>query len=184
MSWGVGSWMETTSYVAENPARAAILISLSQAGRAMDENTLSQMAGMLHQQVAGHPVETALLLKHIHDLGEKGVLVRDDSGFRWEMTPLGALISRQWAPGSAEPPGTAPLEIAQVRTWRDRMIELLEFDADLADQASLSREELLAAQSNQLAELRVLNRVLGEERFPAWLGQWRDSVTGGDPQEG
>ena len=49
MSWGVGSWMETTSYVAENPARAAILISLAQSGRAMDEGALSQMAGMLHR---------------------------------------------------------------------------------------------------------------------------------------
>ena len=52
MSWGVGSWMETVSFVAENPARAAILISLAQSGRALDEHTLSQMAGMLHQQVA------------------------------------------------------------------------------------------------------------------------------------
>lgn len=185
MSWGVGSWMETTSYVAENPARAAILISLAQAGRAMDENSLSQMAGMLHQQVAGHPVETALLLRHIHDLGEKNVLRRDDSGFRWEMTALGSLISRQWAPGSAEPPGSDPLELAQVRTWRDRMIELLEFDASLADEAGLTREELLAAQSNQLAELRVLNRVLGEDRFPGWLSAWRDSVTSApEPEEG
>ena len=179
MSWGVGSWMETTSYVAENPARAAILISLAQAGRALDEGALSQMAGMLHQQVAGHPVETAMLLRHINDLGEKGVLKRDDSGFRWEMTPLGALISRQWAPGSAEPPGTDALEMSQVRTWRDRMIELLEYDAGLANEAGLAREELLAAQSNQLAELRVLNRVLGEDRFPSWLSEWRDSVSGG-----
>lgn len=183
MSWGMGSWMETTGYVAENPSRAAILITLAQSGRTLDEGALAQMAGMLHQQVAGHPVETAVILRHIHDLAEKSLLKRDDSGFRWDMTSLGALISRQWAPGSAEPPGKAPLETQEVRTWRDRMIELLEFDAGLADDAGLSREELLAAQSNQLAELRVLNRILGEDRFPSWLDEWRDAVSNQEPAD-
>ena len=181
MSWGIGSWMETTSYVAENPARAAILITLAQAGRALDEGTLAQMTGMLHQQVAGHPVETAIILRHVHDLDEKGLLQRDDSGFRWEMTSLGALVSRQWAPGSAEPQGQDALDADQIRTWRDRMVELLDFDAGLADEVGLGREELLAAQSNQLAELRVLNRVLGEERFPAWLGEWREAMANQAP---
>jgi hypothetical protein len=177
MSWGMGSWMETTSYVAENPARAAILITLAQAGQTVDEGSLAQMAGMLHQQVAGHPIETALILKHIHDLHEKGLLVRDDSGFRWEMTPLGALVSRQWAPGTAEPPGNDPLDMNQIATWRDRMIQFLDFDSGLADEAGLSREELLAAQSNRLSELRVLNRILGEEKYPEWLADWRESVS-------
>jgi hypothetical protein len=181
MSWGMGSWMETTRYVAENPARAAILISLAQSGRTLDEGTLAQMAGMLHQQVAGQPIETALILNHINELSEKGLLKRDDSGFRWDLTSLGALVSRQWAPGNAEPPGDDPLDLNQVRTWRDRMIELLEFDAGLADDAGLSKEELLAAQSNQLAELRVLNRILGEDRLPDWLGEWRESMSGSNP---
>ena len=180
MSWGMGSWMETTSYVAENPARAAILITLAQVGQTMDEGSLSQMAGMLHQQVAGHPIETALILKHINDLSEKGLLVRDDSGFRWEMTPMGALVSRQWAPGTAEPPGSEPLETGSIRTWRDRMIELLDFDHGLSEQAGLSREELLAAQSNRLAELRVLNRILGEDVYPRWLSEWRESAASGE----
>lgn len=176
MSWGVGSWMETTSYVAENPARAAILITLAQVGQTMDEGSLAQMAGMLHQQVAGHPIETALIFKHINDLSEKGLLVRDSSGFRWEMSPLGALVSRQWAPGSAEPPGSEPLDMGSIRTWRDRMIELLDFDYGLAEEAGITREELLAAQSNRLSELRVLNRILGEDKFPRWLADWRESV--------
>ena len=177
MSWGMGSWMETTSYVAENPARAAILITLAQAGQTLDEGTLAQMSGMLHQQVAGHPIETAVILKHIHDLDEKGLLMRDDSGFRWEMTPLGALVSRQWAPGTAEPSGNDPLNTQQIAAWRDRMIQLLDFDSGLADEAGLGREELLAAQSNRLSELRVLNRILGEDKYPQWLDQWRDSMS-------
>ena len=175
MSWGMGSWMETTSYVAEEPARAAILITLAQVGRTMDEGTLAQMAGMLHQQVAGYPIETALVLKHVHDLHEKGLLKRDESGFRWEMTALGALVSRQWAPGTAEPMGVDPLDKDEIRAWRDRMIKLLDFDSTLADEAGISREELLAAQSNRLSELRVLNRILGDETLPAWLEEWRKS---------
>lgn len=185
MSWGVGSWMEMTSYVAESPGRASVLIALAQSGRAMDEGTLAQMAGILHQQVAGHPVETALLIRDIVQLGEKGLLQRDESGFRWEMTAFGALVSRHWAPASAEPDGFGPLEQDQVRAWRDGLIEILEFDAGLAEQIELGKEELLAAQSNQLAELRVLNRILGEDVFPAWLSTWRDQVQGnGVPGDG
>lgn len=176
MSLGMGSWMETTSYVAENPARAAILITLAQTGQALDEGTLAQMAGMLHQQVAGHPVETALILKHITDLAEKALLVRDSSGFRWEMTPLGSLVSRQWAPGTAEPSGDEPLDPSQIESWRDRIIELLDFDAGLADEAGISREELLASQSTRFSELRVLNRILGQDKYPAWLADWRASA--------
>ena len=176
MSWSMGSWMETTSYVAAEPARAAILIALAQSGQTLDEVSLAQLSGMLHQQVAGYPIETALILKHLKDLADKGLLQRDDSGIRWEMTPLGALVSRQWAPGAAEPPGTEPLQADEIRAWRDRMIELLDFDATLADQAGISREELLAAQSSRLSELRVLNRILGDETFPQWLEDWRRSV--------
>ncbi len=116
MSSEVGTWIETTTYVAENPARVALLITLAQSGRALDESTLAQMAGILHQQVAGHPIETALLVRHIIELGEKGLLQRDASGFRWEMTPIGSLVSRQWAPPSAEPGGSQPLEPHQIRS--------------------------------------------------------------------
>lgn len=178
MSSKVGTWIETTTYVAENPARVALLITLAQTGRAMDESTLAQMGGILHQQVAGHPIETALLVRHIIELGEKGLLQRDTSGFRWELTPIGALVSRQWAPPSAEPGGTQPLEQHQIRSWRDLLIELLDFDAGLADQVGLGREELLAVQSNQLAELRVMNRILADERLPAWLEELRAQAEG------
>lgn len=180
MSWGMGSWMETTSYVAEEPARAAILIALAQSGQTLDEVSLAQLSGMLHQQVAGYPIETALILKHIKDLADKGLLKRDESGFRWDMTALGALVSRQWAPGTAEPPGVEPLEADQIRAWRERMVQLLDFDATLADEAGIGREELLAAQSSRLSELRVLNRILGDESFPQWLDDWRNSVGQGE----
>lgn len=183
MSWGMGSWMETTSYVAEEPARAAVLIALAQSGQTLDEGMLSQMAGMLHQQVAGQPIETAIILKHINDLSEKGLLKRDDSGYRWDMTALGALVSRQWAPGTAEPSGNAPLSMDEVRSWRDRMIQLLDFDSGLADEAGIGREELLAAQSSRLSELRVLNRVLGDETYPNWLEEWRNSAGQGSATE-
>lgn len=179
MSSGVGSWMETTTYVAESPARVALLITLAQTGRALDESTLAQMAGILHQQVAGHPVETALLVRHIIELGEKGLLQRDSSGFRWELTPIGSLVSRQWAPPSAAPGGNLPLEQHQIRSWRDLLIELLEFDAGLADEVGLGREELLAIQSNQLSELRVLNRILADERLPSWLESLREQAQNG-----
>lgn len=180
MSSEVGTWMETTTHVAENPARVALLITLAQAGRALDESTLAQMASILHQQVAGHPIETALLVRHIIELGEKGLLQRDSSGFRWEMTAIGSLVSRQWAPPSAEPGGTQPLEQHQIRSWRDLLIELLDFDAGLADEVGLGREELLAIQSNQLSELRVLNRILADERLPGWLEELRQAAESGN----
>ncbi len=58
------------------------------------------------------------------------------------------------------------------------MIELLDFDAGLADQVGLGREELLAVQSSQLAELRVMNRILADERLPAWLEALRAQAEG------
>ncbi len=60
------------------------------------------------------------------------------------------------------------------------MVKLLDFDATLADEAGIGREELLAAQSSRLSELRVLNRILGDETFPQWLDDWRNSVGQGE----
>jgi hypothetical protein len=91
------------------------------------------------------------------------------------MTPLGVLVSRQWASGSLEPPGSAPLQPDEVRAWRNRLIGQMEEDAGLADEASIAREELLAGQGPRLAELRVLNRVLGEDNLPTWLREMAES---------
>jgi hypothetical protein len=60
------------------------------------------------------------------------------------------------------------------------LIELLEFDAGLADEVGLGREELLAIQSNQLSELRVLNRILADERLPSWLESLREQAQNGN----
>ena len=85
------------------------------------------------------------------------------------MTALGILASRQWVPGDVEPPGTDELSIEDVRIWRDRVVMLLDHDAELAEQAEIQREELIAIQSPRLAELHILNRVLGEQAMPNWL---------------
>ena len=172
-----GAWMETATWVVAEPARVAVMIGLAQADRPLDDISLAQVAGMLYQRITGNVLETALLVKHITDLAHHGLLQRDDTGFRWQMTPLGTLVSRQWAPGAVEPPGNHALETSEVRAWRDRLIEQLEDDEDYADEAGISREELLAGQGARLAELRVLNRVLGEENLPAWL---REMVGGGE----
>lgn len=163
------SWMEAAAWAASDPGRVATLVVLAQTGQALDEVSLAQNAGLVHQRITGQPVETALLVKHVRDLAERELLARDDSGFRWALTPLGTLVSRQWAPGAIEPPGDEPLDIGAVRVWRDRLVAQLNEDAALGEQAGIAPEELLAGQSARLAELRVLNRVLGEESLPAWL---------------
>lgn len=165
----MASWMETAGYVASDPARVAVLVSMAQADRALDEMTLAQGAGLLYQRITGQVLETVVLIKYITDLAGAGLLVRDDSGFRWVTTPLGTLVSRQWAPGMVEPPGDEPLGTDDVRAWRDRLIAQLEDDASLARQAEIELDEVLAGQAARLAELRVLNRVLGEEELPGWL---------------
>jgi hypothetical protein len=45
----------------------------------------------------------------------------------------------------------------------------MEDDAQLAEDAEIEREELLAGQGPRLAELRVLNRILGDDSLPGWL---------------
>ena len=163
------SWMETSAWVAGEPARVAVLVGMAQADRPLDEMSLAQMAGLLYQRIAGQPLETAVMLKHITDLAGGGLLARDESGFRWRLTALGTLVGRQWAPGAVEPPGDAPLAAGEIRGWRDRLVAQLEEDANLAGEAGIAREELLAGQAARLAELRVLNRVLGEDTLPGWL---------------
>jgi hypothetical protein len=167
----MSTWIETAGYVASNPARVGVMIALAQTAQPLDEISLAQMAGLLHQRITGQAIETAFVIKHITDLADQGLLKRDPSGFRWQLTPLGMLISRQWATGALEPEGESPLSTGEIRTWRDSLIQQLEEDADLADEAGISVEELLAGQTARLAELRVLNRVLGEERLPEWIAE-------------
>ncbi len=165
----MASWMESVGYIASEPARVAVMVALAQSDRPLEEMSIAQVAGMLHQRITGTPLETAVLMRHIRELAERDLLERDETGFRWQMTPLGILVSRQWASGTLEPDGTAPLSDIEVRAWRDRLIAQMEEDAGLADAAEIAREELLAGQGSRLAELRVLNRVLGEDNLPAWL---------------
>jgi len=165
----MASWMESVGYIGSEPARVAVMVSLAQAGRPLEEMSIAQIAGMLHQRLTGSPLETAVLLRHIRDLADRDLLERDESGFRWQMTALGTLVSRQWSTGTLEPEGTSKLTDDEIRDWRDRLISQMEEDADLADVAEIDSEELLAGQGPRLAELRVLNRVLGENRLPDWL---------------
>lgn len=169
----MASWVENTGYVAGEPARLALLIALAQSAWPLDDAALTQSAGMLHQQITGHPLETAVLMAHIHDLAGRGLLERDAAGFRWQVTALGELVVRQWVSGAYDPPGDAPLDLDEVRAWRDRVLEQLESDAALAEQAEVSIDELAAGSALRLSELRVLNRVIAEERLPNWLERLR-----------
>jgi hypothetical protein len=169
--------MESVGYIASEPARVAVMVALAQSQRPLEEMSIAQVAGLLHQRITGTPLETAVLMRHIRELAERDLLERDESGFRWQMTPLGILVSRQWASGTLEPEGMAPLSDSEVRAWRDRLIAQMEEDANLADRAEIEREELLAGQGPRLAELRVLNRILGEDNLPAWL---REMAAGDD----
>ena len=174
----MASWMESVGYIAGEPARVAVMVALAQSERPLEEMSIAQVAGLLHQRITGTPLETAVLMRHIRDLAERALLERDESGFRWQMTPLGMLVSRQWASGTLEPPGTGALQPDEVRGWRDRLVRQMEEDAGLADEAGIAREELLAGQGPRLAELRVLNRVLGDDRLPDWLREMAESDEG------
>jgi hypothetical protein len=170
----MASWVENTGYVASEPARVAVLIALAQSQWPLDDTALTQSAGMLHQQIAGYPLETAVLLAHIQDLAGRALVERDSTGFRWAVTPLGELVVRQWASGAFDPPGDEPLRHDEVREWRDRLVEQLDHDAALAEQAEVSIEELAAGSALRLSELRVLNRVIADERMPEWLERLRE----------
>jgi hypothetical protein len=163
-----GHWMETAGYAASDPGRVAVIVVLAQVGQALDEMTLAQQAGLIYQNIVGQPLETAALIHHIRDLEGRGVTTRDASGFRWTLTPLGQLVSRPWASG-VEPTGSEPLDAAGIRARRDRIVAQLDADAQLAEQANIAPEELIAGLSVRLAELRVLNRILADEALPNWL---------------
>lgn len=165
----MASWVETASFIASSPVRVGVMIALAQTGQALDEITLAQTAGLLHQRITGQPIETAIVISRISELARQGAIARDDSGFRWQLTALGTLVSRQWAVAGLEPEGDAPLDHDEVRAWRDALLDQLEEDATLAEEAGISTEELLAGQTSMLAELRVLNRVIGDERLPEWI---------------
>ncbi len=165
----MASWVETASFIASSPVRVGVMIALAQTGQALDEITLAQTAGLLHQRITGQPIETAIVISQISELSRQGAIARDDSGFRWQLTALGTLVSRQWAVAGLEPEGDAPLDHDEVRAWRDALLDQLEEDATLAEEAGISTEELLAGQTSMLAELRVLNRVIGDERLPEWI---------------
>ncbi len=165
----MASWVETASFIASSPVRVGVMIALAQTGQALDEITLAQTAGLLHQRITGQPIETAIVISQISELARQGAIARDDSGFRWQLTALGTLVSRQWAVAGLEPEGDAPLDHDEVRAWRDALLDQLEEDATLAEEAGISTEELLAGQTSMLAELRVLNRVIGDERLPEWI---------------
>lgn len=176
------SWMETMSYVAAEPARPAILIVLAQNdGAPLDEVNLATSAGFLHQSLTGQAVETAVMVKHITDLGKEGFIERSEDGYRWQMTALGKLTSRQWVPGEIEPASEGQLSHDEVRAWRDRILQDMDHDVELAQQAGIPREEWMMTQSRRLTELMVLNRVLGEQELPAWMRQLQDE--GIDPAD-
>ena len=164
------SWMEVMTWFTANPYRPLVLIVLAQNnGEPLDEMNLASRAGMMNQQMTGQVVETAVMIKQVTDLEEGGYIERAPDGFRWQMTDLGILVSRQWAPGEVEPLEAGPLDQDAVRAWRDRVITFMDHDAGLAESAGLDRSEWLMTQSQRLVEMHVLNRVLGEEEMPEWL---------------
>ena len=164
------TWFETMAWIGADPGRAAALIGLAQFGDdPQPELTLASSASVVYQQIAGKPVETAAMLRHIFALAEHNLIERDDSGLKWRMTSLGTLVGRQWFGPRVEPNNTGPLSMDEVRQWRDRLCGLLDEDAQLAEDAGIGNEELLAFQGSRLTELNVLNRVLGEERLPDWI---------------
>lgn len=175
MSSEARSWFETMAWIGGDPGRAAALIALAQFGdEPQPELTLATSSGLIHQQLTGQPVETAAMLKHVFDLGARGLFERDASGFKWQLTSLGRLVSRQWISPRVEPDAQGPLSIDEVRGWRDLLCAALDDDARLADEAGLGGEELLAFQGGRLTELNVLNRVLGEQRLPEWMAAFEE----------
>ncbi len=172
----VGKWMETMAWFTSNQFRPLVLIVLAQNnGAPLDEMNVAGRAGLLHQQMTGDVVETAIMVKQIIDLEEAGYIQRASDGFRWEMTDLGTLVSRQWLPGDIEPQTGDALSPEEIRTWRDRVITFMEHDAELAERAGIATDEWIMTQSQRLVEMHVLNRVLGEQRMPQWLTDMREA---------
>jgi hypothetical protein len=168
------TWMDIMAWFAGDPGRPLVLIVLAQNnGASLDEMSLAGRAGLLHQQMTGEVVETALMVKHIIDLESGGFIERDAGGFRWQMTSLGVLVSRQWVAGDVEPREQGALAESEIRAWRDRIITVMDHDAQIAEEAGVDRNEWVLTQSQRLVEMHVLNRVLGEHKMPEWLNLMR-----------
>ena len=169
-----GSWMQTMAWFTESPYRPLVLIVLAQNnGAPLDEMNLASRAGLLNQQMTGDIVETAVMIKQVTDLEAGGYIARADDGFRWQMTSLGILVSRQWVGGDVEPREEGPLDHDAVRAWRDRVIQFMDHDAQLAAEAGIDQSEWVMTQSQRLVEMHILNRVVGEEKMPDWLVNMR-----------
>lgn len=173
--------MEIMGWFTSNPYRPLVLIVLAQNnGEPLDEMNIASRAGLMNQHMTGEVVETAVMIKQINDLEERGFIERANDGFRWVMTDLGVLVSRQWVPGDIEPREDGPLSEQATRAWRDRVITFMDHDAKLAETAGLDQGEWLMTQSQRLVEMHVLNRVLGEEKMPEWLANMRGGIPTGD----
>lgn len=174
MAVSARTWMDIMTWFTADPGRPLAMIVLAQHdGAALDEMNLASQAGLLHQQITGEAIETARMLKYIVDLEREGFIERDEGGFRWQMTKLGVLVSRQWVGGNIEPSVQGALPESEVRAWRDRIIAVMDHDAQLAEEAGIERTEWILTQSQRLVEMHVLNRVLGEQKMPDWLETMR-----------
>lgn len=168
------NWMDVMRWFTSNTYHPLIAIVLAQNdGEPMDELNLAGRAAIMNQQMTGEVIETAVVVKHIMDLAEKGFLERAPDGFRWQLTDLGLLVSRQWAPGNVEPAEQGPLDHDAVRGWRNRVIEMMDSDAELAKKVGIDQQEWMMTQSQRMVELHVLNRILGEDALPNWLVRMR-----------
>ncbi len=166
--------MEIMGWFTSSPYRPLVLIVLAQNnGDPLDEMNLASRAGLMNQHMTGEAVETAIMINQINELESQNFIERSDDGFRWVMTNLGVLVSRQWVPGDIEPREEGPLEQSAVRSWRDRVLAFMDHDAKLAESAGIEQGEWLMTQSQRLVEMHVLNRVLGEEKMPEWLATMR-----------
>jgi hypothetical protein len=170
MAEELDAWLTVLRDVTSEPGRVAVLLALIQSGSPLDDMSLASSAGLVHQQLTGEPVEALAMMRHVTVLSEDQLVERDASGFKWQLTPRGTLVSRQWAAVSVTPGGTEPLATEQVRRWRDDLVQVLEDDARLVEQAGVPIEVLVSINSVRLTELQTLNRVLGEVVFPSWLG--------------
>lgn len=178
-----GRWTEIMTWITSNPYRPLVLIVLAQEQDSpVDEFNIARQVGAINQQMSGQVVETAVIVKEVRELQEAGYIELADDNFRWTLTDLGRLVSRQWVPGDVEPEGPGPLDTETIQGWRDRVISLLERDAETARAADIEQNEWAMTQTSRLVEMHVLNRVLGEDRVPSWLA--RVSYSGEDAERG
>jgi hypothetical protein len=162
--------MEIMTWITESPFRPLVLIVLAQEhDRPVDEFNIARQVGMIHQQMSGEPVETAVIVKQVRDLEREGYVELAQDGFKWQLTDLGLIVGRQWAPGNYEPDDAGPLGFDAIRAWRDRIIAAIDVEVRMARDAGIDASEWLMTQSQRLVEMHVLNRVLGEEKTPESL---------------